>query len=41
MVDLTPKLVEINGKEHNKGRNISSKSSKIVVCQAYHLSASV
>ena len=27
MIDLTSKLGEINGIEHNKGRNISSKSS--------------
>ena len=29
MIDLTSKLGEINGIEHNKGRNISSKSSDI------------
>ena len=36
MIDLTSKLGEINGIEHNMGRNISSKSSHFRLYHAKH-----
>ena len=36
MIDLTSKLGEINGIEHNKGRNTSSKSSYFRLYYAKH-----
>ena len=36
MINLTSKLGEINGIEHNKGRNISSKSSYFRLYYAKH-----
>ena len=36
MINLTSKMGEINGKEHNKGRNISSKSSYFRLYYAKH-----
>ena len=36
MIDLTSKLGEIDGIEHNKGRNISSESSYFRLYNAMH-----
>ena len=36
MIDLTSKLGEIDGIEHNKGKNISSKSSYFRLYNAKH-----